>query len=76
MKMTLVKRGKDVDEDMATDINFVSLLKRGEIHYVSLALPGLDLVSHCVEFGGGFASGSDWARAERGTLAPREYRQE
>jgi hypothetical protein len=54
MKLTILKRGKDVDEDMATDIDFVSLLKARDIHYVSLAVPGLTVVSQCVEFGGGF----------------------
>lgn len=54
MDITLLKRGKDVDEDMATDIDFISLLKAGDIHYVSLAVPGLTVVSACVEFGGGF----------------------
>ena len=39
---------------MATDIDFVSLLKARDIHYVSLAVPGLTVVSYCVEFGGGF----------------------
>ena len=54
MDITLLKRGKDVDEDMATDIDFVSVLKARDIHYVSLAVPGLTVVSACVEFGGGF----------------------
>lgn len=54
MKITLLKRGKNVDEDMATDIDFVALLKARKIHYVSLAVPGLTVVSSCVEFGGGF----------------------
>jgi hypothetical protein len=54
MKLTVLKRGKDVGEDMATDIDFVSLLKAGDIHYVSLAVPGLTVVSACVEFGGSF----------------------
>jgi len=54
MKLTVLKRGKDVDEDMATDIDFVSLLKARDIHYVSLAVPGLTVVSACVEFAGGF----------------------
>jgi len=54
MKLTVLKRGKDSDEDMATDIDFVSLLKSRDIHYVSLAVPGLTVVSACVEFAGGF----------------------
>lgn len=54
MDVTLLKRGKDVDEDMTTDIDFVSLLKKRDIHYVSIAVPGLTVVSACVEFGGGF----------------------
>lgn len=54
MKLTVLKRGKDVDEDLATDVDFVSLLKAHDIHYVSLAVPGLTVVSACVEFGGGF----------------------
>lgn len=54
MRLTVLKRGRDVDEDMATDIDFVSLLKTRAIHYVSLAVPGLNAVSACVEFGGGF----------------------
>ncbi len=46
MKLTVLKRG--------TDIDFVSLLKAHDIHYVSLAYPGLTVVSACVEFAGGF----------------------
>ena len=54
MEIIFLKRGKDSDEDMATDIDFVSLLKRGSIHYVSLAIPGLNVVSTNIMFGGGF----------------------
>jgi len=78
MKLTVLKRGKDLDEDMATDPDFVSLLKARDIHYVSLAVPGLTVVSACVEFAGGFdvRQRNDFMlrvnRAkETGTLYPR-----
>jgi len=54
MKLTVLKRGKDVDEDMTTDPDFVSLLNNHDIHYVGLAVPGLNIVSTCVLFAGGF----------------------
>ena len=57
MEWIVLKRGRDVDEDMAADVDFVSLLKARDIHYVSLAIPGLNVVSACVEFAGGFDVG-------------------
>lgn len=78
IRLTILKRGKDANEDMATDPDFVSLLKAGDIHYVSLAVPGLTVVSACVEFAGGFDVGqrNDFMlrvnhAKETGTLYPQ-----
>lgn len=54
MGIKILKRGKHVDADVVGDPPFASLLKGGSIHYVSLAVPGLNVASACVEFGGGF----------------------
>jgi len=77
MKVTILKRGKDVDEDMQTDPNFASLVKNGNIHYVSLAEPGLNVVS-AVILGCGFdhRERNDFMlrvnhAKETGTLYPR-----
>jgi|GEM_PF-2082805 len=35
-------------------IDFVDLLKRGNCHFVSVAMPGLTFGSHYIEFAGGF----------------------
>ncbi|MFO7801352.1 MAG: hypothetical protein R6V55_03535 [Desulfovermiculus sp.] len=77
MEITILKRGKYVDEDMRTDPNFASLVKNGDIHYVSLAEPGLNVVS-AVILGCGFdhRERNDFMRRvnhakETGTLYPK-----
>jgi hypothetical protein len=53
MKLTILTRGKDVDEDMTADPDCVKFLKeQHDIHYVGLAVPGFTVVSACVLAGG------------------------
>ncbi len=77
MKLTIQQRGRDVDEDMRTDPNFASMVKSGSIHYVSLAEPGLNVVSAII-MGCGFDTRerNDFMlrvnhAKEAGTLYPR-----
>ena len=53
MNITILQRGKDFDEDMRTDPNWSSLLRQESIHYVSIAMPGLNVVSANI-LGAGF----------------------
>ncbi len=51
MKITFLKR----DSQFGEEVDFVSLLKDDQIHYVSVAVPGLTMPSCAVEFAGGFS---------------------
>lgn len=74
MSITFLKR----DSEFGQKIDFVQLLENGSIHYVSVAMPGLTVASHNIEFAGGFDTHqrNDFMmkvnRAkETGTLYPR-----
>jgi len=49
MALTLLDRDDE-------NVDLVSLLEEDSCHYVSVAMPGLTVASHCVEFAGGFST--------------------